>query len=352
MPTATLCTFNVNNLFLRYRFGRSFPGDRSADNLATDPREGFLPLYTPGSFSQLKPEQRQLGADVLRLPDGTLPDILCVQEVESLLALRLFNEESLGGHYAHAALIDSRDLRQIDVGILSTRPIVSLRTHVDMTDPDDTGFPWLFSRDCLEVTIALNKSGSKTLTVFNNHFKSKFTDAKTPEARAEATRRANDKRQRQATAVRKLLRERFAGDAYGKALFAVTGDLNDGPQAATLAPLLKDARLTNVLGRLPSDERWTHYYKSAGDVMQFDYLLLSPALARAARNGELHIDRRGIGFRELSRTDQQPLPRQVELKTADDQPATPIDFRFARDARVTAKLSASDHCPVTIAFGF
>jgi hypothetical protein len=34
----TLCTFNANNLFVRYRFGQTFPGDMSACVLLSDSR--------------------------------------------------------------------------------------------------------------------------------------------------------------------------------------------------------------------------------------------------------------------------------------------------------------------------
>jgi hypothetical protein len=41
----TLATFNVNNLFVRYWFGRMFPGDMSGRSAVTDPAHGDLPMY-------------------------------------------------------------------------------------------------------------------------------------------------------------------------------------------------------------------------------------------------------------------------------------------------------------------
>jgi hypothetical protein len=32
----TLCTFNANNLFVRYRFGQTFPGDMSGKSAVTE----------------------------------------------------------------------------------------------------------------------------------------------------------------------------------------------------------------------------------------------------------------------------------------------------------------------------
>jgi hypothetical protein len=43
--TVQLTTFNVNNLFLRYKFGRSFPGDLSGKSMTDAPGLGYLPLY-------------------------------------------------------------------------------------------------------------------------------------------------------------------------------------------------------------------------------------------------------------------------------------------------------------------
>lgn len=347
----TLCTFNANNLFLRYKFGKTFPGDMSGKSESEDIEWAYLPLYKKGLFKIFGPEQRDLEAEVLCLPDGKLPDIVCLQEVESLQALRAFNEHHLGGHYAYCALIDSRDLRQIDVGILSTKPIVSLKSNVDLPDPDDPGFPWLFSRDCLEVAVELNKSGSKTLTVFINHLKSKFVSGEAPEGEEAQSEEAAEKRKRQAKKVARLVKDRFQGSDYGKQWFAVVGDLNDEPRSNALSSLVDNADLENVLDRLPAEERWTHYYKSAGQVSQFDYLLLSPALSQACAGALPTVNRTGVGFRDLSKKDQGVLPRQVSLVTEEGaSEEVKVDFRFARLPEVTAKLAASDHCPVTIEF--
>jgi hypothetical protein len=41
----TLATFNANNLYVRYRFGQTFPGDMSGKSAVTDPEFGYLPMY-------------------------------------------------------------------------------------------------------------------------------------------------------------------------------------------------------------------------------------------------------------------------------------------------------------------
>jgi hypothetical protein len=46
----TLCTFNANNLFVRYRFGQTFPGDMSGKSAVNEPALGYLPMYDPDMF--------------------------------------------------------------------------------------------------------------------------------------------------------------------------------------------------------------------------------------------------------------------------------------------------------------
>jgi hypothetical protein len=152
---AALCFFNANNLFLRYKMGRKYPGDISGKSYFADTRWGFVPPYSKGLFKPFRPEQTELSATAVS-SEG-LPEILCVCEVENLLALRKFNEDFLGNLYKNALLIDSRDYRQIDVAVLTTKDILSVRSYMDSRDKKGN---FIFSRDCLEVTIGLNKSCS------------------------------------------------------------------------------------------------------------------------------------------------------------------------------------------------
>ena len=54
----TICTFNVNNLYVRYKFGQTFPGDMSEKSLVEDPQFGYLPIYKPELFDLFNPTQR------------------------------------------------------------------------------------------------------------------------------------------------------------------------------------------------------------------------------------------------------------------------------------------------------
>jgi len=344
VPT-TVAFFNANNFFLRYKWGQGYPGDASGKSYYSSPKWGFLPLYTAGTFVPYNETQTRLLASSLGMEDGTLPDVALFCEVESLLALRAFNENYLGGHYREALLIDSRDFRQIDVGVLSNRPILSAKSHVD--DRDEKG-GLVFSRDCLEVELDL-EDGYR-LVVFVNHLKSKFVDRKNKTAAQikAATRKSNERRKSQAEAVKRIVKSRFAGSAFNSELFMVVGDLNDQPYSPWVKPLVRDAGLYDVMRELPEEERWTYWWKSKNRVSQIDYLLLSPALKRLIQDFGVvpRIERRGIGFKSVL-SDGQPGPRKTNFYvTEDDSDPAKIDFRFERFDGVTQRSHASDHCPV------
>jgi endonuclease/exonuclease/phosphatase family metal-dependent hydrolase len=346
----TFCTFNVNNLFVRYRFGSTFPGDPTAKSAVDDPTEGYLPMYNTGAFDIYNPAQRDLAGHAITRGKDVFPDVVCLQEVESLIALRVFNEMHLEGRYKHALLIDSRDFRQIDVGILSNLEIQSVRSNMDDLDPepDDPERPWLFSRDCLEVSFRL--SGGRGLTLFVNHLKSKFIDwhnVHTPEER-EAERQKNDRhRLRQAKRVARIVRRRFPGDSFDSELFAVVGDFNDTPASDPVRPLVHDAGLVDALARIPKpEERWTHWFRSENSVSQLDYVLLSPALAAATDGHAPKIERRGISFARVL-ADGGIGPKETHYSDREDDPSSvAVPFQFPRFEGVNDTVYASDHCPV------
>jgi hypothetical protein len=72
---------------------RDVGGADSPPDVVSDTRRGFLPLYQRGSFEIFGPQQRDLTVKAIKgSAGGQLPQILCLQEVESLLALREFND--------------------------------------------------------------------------------------------------------------------------------------------------------------------------------------------------------------------------------------------------------------------
>jgi endonuclease/exonuclease/phosphatase family metal-dependent hydrolase len=258
------------------------------------------------------------------------------------LALRKFNEEHLESKYKYALLIDSRDFRQIDVAILSQLEILDVRSHVDELDPTpEPKNPYLFSRDCLEVDIALNSNGSKRLTLFINHLKSKLANTPTERKKADA------RRKRQAQAILDIIHRRFPGSKFDQELFAVIGDLNDEPLAAPLSPLFSQAGLFDALARIPTPEdRWTHWFRSENAVSQLDHILLSPALNVATQGIQPCIERRGIGFSRIL-ANGKPGPKLTHFQQFDNDPnPIQVGFQFSRFTGVTPEDFASDHCPV------
>lgn len=377
MPT--LATFNANNFFLRYRFKDMFPGDRSGKSrISREARDeatevaslGFIPGKAKGGkfsrdFVVWDTKRRELAARALKAPDDRLPDILCFQEVENLDAIRLFNERYLDEHYPYRLLIDGHDMRNIDVGLLSVFPIEDVRTHVD----ERAGDEYLFSRDCLEVTLAIPRGRSTArLTLFVNHLKSKLVIRERGESDTSfhaRIRASHQRRRAQASRVTELMEARFR--TTPDALYAVVGDFNDTPFSPWVQPLAASPQLTDVLRTHRGEDCWTYYWRAKGRVSQIDYVLASPALARRVarevRAGNVpHIERRGLAYREIGATGRT-LPSEVtwhafeadEVTAAPASPApppvkVPFDFARFREVREDVANNISDHCPVKIWF--
>ena len=195
------------------------------------------------------------------------------------------NENDFTGTYPFGTLFDSNDPRLIDVAILSRYPIVTIKTHMyERFKKDDGKWDNLFSRDCLEVEIALEDSEGnslksnylgkiitypetdkiitptnigKTITIFVNHFKSKFGQPDENPERSNAWK----KRKIQAERMIEILEEQFGKKLKGN--FVVAGDLNDSPDSPTLESLIK-TKLENIVQK--DDEPWTHYYDTKDEI--------------------------------------------------------------------------------------
>ena len=302
--TVRLATFNVENLFARYRFrSKVDPKKAVTDGWKADQRR--FKIHDPTSKSLTGKVIRELQADILAL-----------QEVEGLDTLRRFRSRYLGGirRYPHALLIDGNDPRLIDVAVLSKHPIVHARSYHHLRD----GRTYLFSRDCLEVDVRIGES--RKLTLFVNHLKSMM------EGRA-ATRA---RRQLQARQVRKIVAQRFGANA-GEHPFAIVGDLNDYPETDSqgrsgIAELLDWDQVDNVVERLPVNERWTHYYKTEKAYRQLDYVLLSTVLANSNARVNPIIERRGLPRRATGAGQQRFAGVGEHRPKASDHCAVAMDI--------------------------
>ncbi|MCJ7653944.1 MAG: endonuclease/exonuclease/phosphatase family protein [Dehalococcoidia bacterium] len=376
MPSLT--TFNANNFFLRYKFTRSYPGSKSKEDLeeaAEAGLTGFLPGVSFGHYGEKQyivwdSQRRQLAARALKEPDGVLPDILCLQEVENIQAIRVFNQRYLSNYYPYSLLIDGYDPRNIDVGLLSLFPIRRIRTHVDdVYKEGERREGRIFSRDCLEAEIELPDGA--LLTLFINHLKSKLVVKEKGESDEKHLKNLKDSHERrlgQAQAVCDYVRERFEGQ-HNQALYAVVGDFNDTALSPWVAPLLESPHLTDIVATYrPVEDRWTHYWQSKGYVSQIDFILVSRALReRIARVVETdsshipHIERRGLAYRKLNAAGET-LPREATLVHFEPDLVTSapsgvsenekVNFQHPRYPEVIDdwKDNISDHCPVKVWF--
>ena len=248
---------------------------------------GFLPgQHYKNSFKVFDKGWRKITADAILYNDlGKPPDILCLQEVENMDALRRFNEDYLKKSYKYAYLMDARDPRRIDVGILSNYNVKSFSTHMyDLNKFKNVDRKYVFSRDCLVVTFQITKE--KELTIFINHLKSKFSETKAQLEKGNLIRR------NQSSMVARLVRKKFKKN-FNTANFVVLGDFNDTPNSPHVRPLVKNLGLFDVMTRLNKDERWTHWWEVNNVLTQIDYILLSPKLAKNSK-GKPYVERGGL----------------------------------------------------------
>ena len=365
MIPVSICTFNIENLYMRYKVFDYRTGDRFKRKILTakELREkgGFLPSYEMKNSFRIydKDSWRKLTARAIkgygdfrargRGPDDKkLPDILCLVEVDSMDALRLFNEKYLDSHYDYAILIDGNDPRRIDVGLLSKYKIKSISTNIyepyektegrrgstTITTTTSSKRKYLFSRDCLIVEVEI-PGADKILTLFLNHLKSKLVFEKEDAAKkAKEEKEANELREAQARKVAEFVRKRFSGDLFDKEDFVVLGDFNDTPDSPYLKKLVKELGMVDVISSSfkRKEDRWTYYWAGENAVTQIDYILLSPHLAKNSTKLP-YIERRGISN-----------ARKTSHLDSNDGDKIPFDFK--RFPQVSNKMEASDHCPV------
>lgn len=266
-----ITTFNVENLFNRYSF-LDLPWEQrnyekfvqALDVVSIASRKGDL------VSDQLTVTQRNNTAQAILDAE---PDILAVQEIENLYTLRIFNDTYLDNYFDRLISIDGNDPRGIDVGLMIKASlavkIINIRTHIDDAKEGasvkrgsarDFGYlatSAIFSRDCLEVDIAVD---DKVITLLINHFKSQDREA------------SSIKRRRlQAEKVAEIALTAANQGKYP----VVLGDLNMDPNKPqtlgdkSLEPLLTSSILQDPF---PSDT-WTHYYVPEKAVSRLDYIL-------------------------------------------------------------------------------
>ncbi len=155
--------------------------------------------------------------------------------------------------------------------------------------------------------------------------------------------------------MRRLIEDRF-GKGWRDANWIVAGDFNDfrarilaggGVEAAT--PSSFDALLgdfaVDPAEALPAAERWTSFHRRAADDgaevseehVQLDYILVSPAIAKANPAPKVEIVRRGLSYRVPLDPAAPDRSMAFLATTADRYPRVGWD-----------RPKASDHCPVVV----
>ncbi len=273
MTCLRIATFNVENLYGRYRF-----------EAGEDPEEltDIGIVVHERAFQGLGEDGKELTREAVKACEA---DVLALQEVENLDALRKFRTDMDGAsRWPYLALIDSHEKRRMDVAVMSALPIVHIRSYQHLRSQDNRSY--LFSRDCLEVD--LDVADGEALTLFVNHFKSMIPTRASTRERREA----------QGAATKRIVEDRF-GSRLAEARFVILGDFNDYLAAddegqSAIDELVGWSAVEDVVGRLEEGERWTHYYDDEDKCSQLDYLLLSQALATANAAARPEIMRRGL----------------------------------------------------------
>lgn len=274
-----LGTYNTNNLFDRFDDPYNYSDDPWRRVFAAKPK-GLDELYN-------------LGARIR----SSQVDILALQEVESQGALREFIRGHVGpGYKADSTIsLESNDPRGIDLAVTSELPLGRVISHRFRRQDKKK----VFSRDCLQAEVLYPDDDEILMTVFVCHLKSKYSEytVGTPEYESDQES-SREKRTSQVAATIDIVRSCQDVDHDR---FVVLGDMNDTPDSSALADLLepdKPLNLLNALATIPQEDespestkrrpRDTHKWEKDEErghlqttYSQFDYILLSQALAQA-----------------------------------------------------------------------
>lgn len=361
-----IATFNVENLMSRFDFSgfrNELRQDRSLKLFDIKNEAEYRRLEQARAIAHTD-DTRQLTALAIA---ETGADILCLQEVDNLDALKAFEYgylfKMIGRGYRNKYMVDGNDGRGIDVAVMmreETRdgqPIVfeAMQSHAHLTYDDlglfddaiaETNRPRdrIFRRDCLEIDVTV---GGRPLTVYIVHFKSMGSPRDGMDGRT-ATMAV---REAEARAVRRIIEERFGiGKTAGKR-WVICGDMNDYQERVIISGdringyvfepvreaesavdvFTSDGFAENAVQRRDVLDRWTLFHTRGPDerhLCQLDYIMLSPSLAERNASRIPDIIRAGQPFRTIFPDGQAP---ERYPRTGWDRP------------------KASDHCPVAIA---
>ena len=246
-----LATFNVENLMNRF----DFSGYRN--QLNEDRTLALFDIRSEAEYRQLEQARAIAHADDMRQLTAlaiaeTRADIICLQEVDNIEALKAFEYgylfKMVGQGYQQKYTTAGNDSRGIDVAVMMRaetahgQPIefVRMTSHAHVTFEDfglhtpelaavgQEPFERIFRRDCLEIDVRI---GGRPLTIYSVHFKSMGSPRNGLNGR-DATMPI---RMAEAKAVRRIIEDRFGKEHAADKRWAICGDMNDYRQRVLIA---------------------------------------------------------------------------------------------------------------------
>jgi endonuclease/exonuclease/phosphatase family metal-dependent hydrolase len=303
MPKVRIGTFNVENLFARFKF------NKKVKNPASLLLNGWT--VNNANFEINDNVSKKITGQVI---DAVNADIICLQEVENRDTLKAFKSQFMkkGKEYKYTMLIDGNDQRRIDVAILSKYRIFDVESFSHLYDQASKTL--IFSRDCLKARIEI-PDVSKPLTFFVNHLKSMIDMNDKKNGRANT----RDRRILQCKTVKKIIADEF-GSKIAKEPFIICGDFNDYidkglSKESGIPDLVNWDKVYNISNEINEDDRWTHFYSKKKEYKQLDYILVSKALEK--KIVKVGIERRGLPLRANLVQKHFPGVDQDKIKASD-----------------------------------
>jgi endonuclease/exonuclease/phosphatase family metal-dependent hydrolase len=314
MEQIRIGTYDIQNIFIRYKFLDEGNQNRQLRHISYEhlirliksDQEKFHSYmaslgWSKENFNVISKSMRNNSAWVIT---KNKPSILALQGVENMHALMEFNKVYLKSKYPYLYVWNGIDERQINLGLLSLFPVLSIRSH--RFDRSKTGH-LIFLRDCIEAVIEVRKGTTITLIITHLGFENEKSVLGTCT---------------QAKALLGILKDRFGEELEGN--FIVAGNFNAPPEKEDLNPLLSEPKLENIVQTRLWTDKWTQCDKSNNTCYQLDYLLLSPSLSNQNPNCLPIIEKEG-------------LSREVEAYGGK---------RF--NPRIIQNWRSTEHCPVFV----
>lgn len=207
-----------------------------------------------------------------------------------------------GGNIRNAFLYDPGRVERVDVTSLTPRVL----REVGARDPEafDGG------RDPLAVTFSAD---GRRFTVVNNHFTSRAGSTPVFGAIHPFVQAGEEEREAQSRAVHDWVARRL--EERPEVPVLVAGDLNTFEFTDDLTRILSgkgdDAILTNLLRKVPADERYTYIFE--GNSQALDHIFVSRDVADDARGDVVHVNSI-FSYRGRASSDHDPVVTSVPLR--------------------------------------